>query len=91
MFLHVFGKALTFIGAKEEKPVLQDWAAQCASKRVANDFLRHVRFAILQLRDHGKLSLDDPAVLYLPELRQVKGKDFEVVQPTGPKGGPRAK
>jgi CubicO group peptidase (beta-lactamase class C family) len=27
--------------------------------------------AILQLRDHGKLSLDDPAVRYIPELRQV--------------------
>jgi CubicO group peptidase (beta-lactamase class C family) len=27
--------------------------------------------AILQLRDRGKLSLDDSAVLYVPELRQV--------------------
>ncbi|HEX4285734.1 MAG TPA: serine hydrolase domain-containing protein [Terracidiphilus sp.] len=27
--------------------------------------------AILQLRDRGKLTLDDPAVLYVPELRQV--------------------
>jgi CubicO group peptidase (beta-lactamase class C family) len=27
--------------------------------------------AILQLRDRGKLSLDDPAVHYVPELRQV--------------------
>ncbi len=27
--------------------------------------------AILQLRDHGLLHLDDPAVRYLPELRQV--------------------
>jgi CubicO group peptidase (beta-lactamase class C family) len=27
--------------------------------------------AILQLRDRGKLSLDDPAVRYLPELQQV--------------------
>lgn len=27
--------------------------------------------AILQLRDHGLLSLDDPAVRYIPELRQV--------------------
>jgi CubicO group peptidase (beta-lactamase class C family) len=27
--------------------------------------------AILQLRDRGKLSLDDPAVKYIPELRQV--------------------
>ena len=27
--------------------------------------------AILQLRDRGKLSLNDPAVKYIPELRQV--------------------
>jgi CubicO group peptidase (beta-lactamase class C family) len=27
--------------------------------------------AILQLRDRGRLNLDDPAVLYVPELRQV--------------------
>src|SRR4051812_15153505 len=27
--------------------------------------------AILQLRDRGKLSLDDPAVRYVPELREV--------------------
>lgn len=27
--------------------------------------------AILQLRDHGQLSLDDPAVKYVPELREI--------------------
>jgi CubicO group peptidase (beta-lactamase class C family) len=27
--------------------------------------------AILQLRDHGRLSLDDPAVRYVPELREI--------------------
>src|SRR5579875_877294 len=27
--------------------------------------------AILQLRDRGRLSLDDPAVRYIPELRQI--------------------
>lgn len=27
--------------------------------------------AILQLRDHGQLSLDDPATRYIPELREV--------------------
>ena len=30
--------------------------------------------AILQLRDRGLLSLDDPAVRYVPELRQVHGE-----------------
>jgi CubicO group peptidase (beta-lactamase class C family) len=34
--------------------------------------------AILQLRDRGKLSLDDPAVRYVPELRQVHD-DFGAV------------
>ena len=34
--------------------------------------------AILQLRDRGKLSLDDPAVRYVPELRQVHD-DFGTV------------
>jgi CubicO group peptidase (beta-lactamase class C family) len=29
--------------------------------------------AIMQLRDRGKLSLDDPAVRYVPELRDVHG------------------
>jgi CubicO group peptidase (beta-lactamase class C family) len=27
--------------------------------------------AVMQLRDHGRLQLDDPALKYLPELRQV--------------------
>jgi CubicO group peptidase (beta-lactamase class C family) len=35
--------------------------------------------AILQLRDRGKLSLDDPAVRYVPELRQVHD-DFGTVE-----------
>jgi CubicO group peptidase (beta-lactamase class C family) len=34
--------------------------------------------AILQLRDHGQISLDDPAVRYVPELRQVHD-DFGAV------------
>jgi CubicO group peptidase (beta-lactamase class C family) len=35
--------------------------------------------AILQLRDRGRLSLDDPAVLYVPELRQVHS-DFGPIE-----------
>jgi len=30
-----------------------------------------IAIAILQLRDRGRLSLDDPAVRYVPELREV--------------------
>jgi hypothetical protein len=33
----------------------------------------------------------DKRIKGLHELRKVKGKDFEVVEPTGPNGGPRAK
>lgn len=38
--------------------------------------------AILQLRDRGKLSLDDPAVRYIPELRQVHDEFGSVDQIT---------
>lgn len=38
--------------------------------------------AILQLRDRGQLSLDDPAVKYVPELRQVHDEYGEVDQIT---------
>ena len=38
--------------------------------------------AILQLRDRGKLSLDDPAVRYVPELRQVHDEFGSVDQIT---------
>jgi CubicO group peptidase (beta-lactamase class C family) len=31
--------------------------------------------AIMQLRDRGKLSLDDPIVKYVPELKRVHGED----------------
>ena len=34
--------------------------------------------AILQLRDRGQLSLDDPAVRYIPELREVHDPDGPV-------------
>ncbi len=33
----------------------------------------------------------DRRIKGLDELRRVKGKDFEVIQPTGPNEGPRAK
>ena len=38
--------------------------------------------AILQLRDRGLLSLDDPAVKYLPELRQVHNPFGDMAQVT---------
>ena len=38
--------------------------------------------AILQLRDRGLLSLDDPIVKYLPELRQVRNPHGDMAQVT---------
>jgi len=53
---------------------------QAAGRPVEQDTIFHwasvtktlTGIAILQLRDQGRLSLDDPAVKYLPELRQVR-------------------
>jgi CubicO group peptidase (beta-lactamase class C family) len=53
---------------------------QAAGRPVERDTIFHwasvtktlTGIAILQLRDEGRLSLDDPAVKYLPELRQVR-------------------
>jgi CubicO group peptidase (beta-lactamase class C family) len=38
--------------------------------------------AILQLRDRGKLSLDDPAVKYVPELREIHNPYGDIAQVT---------
>lgn len=38
--------------------------------------------AIMQLRDRGRLSLDDPAVRYVPELRQVHSRFGDITQVT---------
>jgi len=38
--------------------------------------------AILQLRDRGRLSLDDPAVTYVPELREIHDPYGDVAQVT---------
>jgi CubicO group peptidase (beta-lactamase class C family) len=41
--------------------------------RIASMTKSFVSVAILQLRDQGKLKLDDPASLYIPELKGQKG------------------
>lgn len=38
--------------------------------------------AIMQLRDHGKLSLDDPIVKYVPELTRVHSEDNSIPRVT---------
>ena len=39
--------------------------------RIASITKTFTATAIMQLRDEGKLALDDPAVAYLPELKKV--------------------
>ncbi len=64
--IEAFGHAELAIGAGVETPVdaatIYHWAS------ITKTF---TAIAILQLRDRGLLRLDDPAVRYVPELRQV--------------------
>ncbi len=48
-------------------------AANLTDFRIASMTKSFVSVAILQLRDAGKLRLDDPASLYIPELSHQKG------------------
>jgi CubicO group peptidase (beta-lactamase class C family) len=62
------------------------WADRDARQRVDSTTLFHYAsitktlgaVAVLQLRDRGLLSLDDPATKYLPELRRVHAGDWSV-------------
>ncbi len=57
-----FGKARTETQTKIDAETAYNWASITKTMTA---------IAILQLRDHGQLSLDDPAVRYVPELREV--------------------
>ena len=57
-----FGEARTDTHQKIDAATAYNWAS------ITKTF---TAIAILQLRDRGLLSLDDPAVKYVPELRQV--------------------
>jgi CubicO group peptidase (beta-lactamase class C family) len=57
-----FGEARTDTPAKIDAETTYNWASITKTMTA---------IAILQLRDRGKLSLDDPAVRYVPELREV--------------------
>ena len=59
------------------KPVTEDTIFHWAS--ITKTF---TGIAILQLRDRGLLSLDDPVVKYLPELRQVRNPYGDMSQVT---------
>ncbi len=65
-------------------------------------FSPHARAVLLGLKKYGMFVADnggdwrlsvapDRRIKGLQELRKVKGQDFEVIQPTGPNEGPRAK
>ena len=57
-----FGEARTTTHQRVDAQTSYNWASITKTMTA---------IAILQLRDRGKLSLDDPAVRYVPELRQV--------------------
>jgi CubicO group peptidase (beta-lactamase class C family) len=57
-----FGKARKDTGQPVDEDTAYNWASITKTMTA---------IAILQLRDRGKLSLDDSAVRYVPELRQV--------------------
>jgi CubicO group peptidase (beta-lactamase class C family) len=57
-----FGRADVEVGAPVTEETIFHWASN--TKTLTG-------IAILQLRDEGRLSLDDPAVVWLPELREV--------------------
>jgi CubicO group peptidase (beta-lactamase class C family) len=58
----VFGQARNQTGPAVDDDTAYNWASITKTMTA---------IAILQLRDRGLLSLDDPAVRYVPELRQV--------------------
>ena len=64
-------------------------------------FSPHVQAILKGLKKYGMFVADnggdwrisvapDSRIKGLDELRKVKGKDFEVIQPAGPNEGPRA-
>jgi CubicO group peptidase (beta-lactamase class C family) len=59
---YFYGRARTETGAPVDADTAYNWASITKSMTA---------IAILQLRDRGLLSLDDPAVRYVPELRKV--------------------
>ena len=59
---YFFGEARSDTGQRVDEATAYNWAS------VTKTF---TAIAILQLRDHGLLTLDDPVVRYVPEIRQV--------------------
>jgi CubicO group peptidase (beta-lactamase class C family) len=60
--VHYFGEARNDTHQRVDAETTYNWASITKTMTA---------IAILQLRDHGKLSLDDPAVRFVPELREI--------------------
>ncbi len=59
---HAYGRGETALARAPQPDAVYHWASITKTLTA---------IAVLQLRDRGRLSLDDPIVRYLPELRQV--------------------
>jgi CubicO group peptidase (beta-lactamase class C family) len=76
----VVGGGFALVRGQDEAQTIAFGEARAESHRRIDDATAYnwasitktmTAIAILQLRDRGKLSLDDPAVRYVPELREV--------------------
>ncbi|HEY5908596.1 MAG TPA: serine hydrolase domain-containing protein, partial [Vicinamibacteria bacterium] len=88
---HIVGSSLLLLrDGKVAGRALHGLQDQAAKSPLTEDTIFHwasitktfTGIAILQLRDRGLLSLDDPAVKYLPELRQVHNPHGDMAQVT---------
>ncbi len=88
---HIVGSSLLLLrDGKVAGRALHGLQDQAGKSPVTEDTIFHwasitktfTGIAILQLRDRGLLSLDDPAVKYLPELRQVHNPHGDMAQVT---------
>jgi CubicO group peptidase (beta-lactamase class C family) len=77
---HIVGSSLLLVrDGKVENRAVVGWRDRDTRAPVTGDTIFHwasitktmTGIAIMQLRDRGRLALDDPIVKYLPELRQV--------------------
>ena len=87
----IVGSSLLLVANGQVAPKASVGYQDLATKRVVDDdTIYHwasvtktlTGIAILQLRDRGRLSLDDPAVKYVPELRELHNPFGDVAQVT---------
>jgi CubicO group peptidase (beta-lactamase class C family) len=87
----IVGSSLMFVrDGRVVHEAFEGYQDRDARRRVDQDTIFHwasitktfTGVAIMQLRDRGRLSLDDPAIKYLPELRQVHNPFGDISQVT---------